>query len=124
MPIQDRSVEFRSCVESIRTRSVAPAKQKLIHKRSGETIQKSEFTRSSEVIGKAIWATALKLNKLAQRTCPPRIVSALPFGPVRVIRDLRCTTHPGFFSSIFLSRLVSPIPSGVLRDSSTHPPSE
>ena len=77
MPIQDRSIEFKSCVESIRTRSVAPSKQRLIHKKSGETGQKSEFMRNSEVIGKAIWATALKLNKLAQRTCLHRSDSAL-----------------------------------------------
>lgn len=68
MPIQDRSNEFRSCVQSIRTRSVGPpAKQKPLKKRDGDGAEKSNFSIASAGIRKAISETALKLNKLGQR---------------------------------------------------------
>ena len=67
MPIQDRSNEFRSCVQSIRSRSnVPPAKQRLLNKRSGDA-EKSEFAVAAKGVSKAVAATALKLNKLGQR---------------------------------------------------------
>ncbi|EJD03676.1 integral membrane protein sed5 [Fomitiporia mediterranea MF3/22] len=70
MPIQDRTNEFRACVESIRSRSIAPTRaaeqrQRLLRQRGKENV-KSEFTRMATAIGKDISATALKLNKLAQ----------------------------------------------------------
>jgi syntaxin 5 len=70
MPIQDRTNEFRACVQSIRSRSAYPSrredKQKLLQngKASGS---KSEFTQMASSIGKEISSTNLKLNKLAQR---------------------------------------------------------
>ncbi|KAJ7103294.1 t-SNARE [Mycena belliarum] len=68
MPTQDRTNEFRSCVESIRSRSSLPrgadAKQRLL--RNGKTTTKSEFSRMASAIGKDISSTTLKLGKLAQ----------------------------------------------------------
>ncbi|KAJ7751250.1 t-SNARE [Mycena maculata] len=67
MPVQDRTNEFRSCVESIRSRSNVPrgaeAKQRL---RNGKTTTKSEFSRMASAIGKDINGTTIKLGKLAQ----------------------------------------------------------
>lgn len=65
MPIQDRTNEFRACVESIRTRSsLPPARQRLLNgKQPGG---KSEFARMATAIGKEISNTSLKLGKLAQ----------------------------------------------------------
>ncbi|KAF8215970.1 t-SNARE [Mycena galopus ATCC 62051] len=66
-PIQDRTNEFRSCVESIRSRSSGPrpdAKQRLL--RNGKTPTKTEFTRMASTIGKDISSTTIKLGKLAQ----------------------------------------------------------
>ncbi|KAJ7897099.1 t-SNARE [Mycena olivaceomarginata] len=67
-PIQDRTNEFRSCVESIRSRSSLPrgadAKQRLL--RNGKTTTKSEFSRMASTIGKDISSTTIKLGKLAQ----------------------------------------------------------
>lgn len=71
MAIQDRTHEFRSCVESIRNRSAVPpraaeAKQKLLQSHSNGGA-KSEFSRMASAIGKDISSTAIKLGKLAQR---------------------------------------------------------
>ena len=72
MPIQDRTNEFKACVESIRSRSAAPPtkateqRQRLLQRRGKENA-KSEFSRMADAIGKDISATTLKLNKLAQR---------------------------------------------------------
>ncbi|KAJ6520065.1 t-SNARE [Mycena sanguinolenta] len=66
-PIQDRTNEFRSCVESIRSRSAgsrSDAKQRLL--RNGKTSTKSEFSRMASTIGKDISSTTIKLGKLAQ----------------------------------------------------------
>ncbi|KAJ7293097.1 t-SNARE [Mycena rebaudengoi] len=67
MPIQDRTHEFRSCVESIRSRSSprgAESKQRLL--RNGKTTTKSEFSRMASTIGRDISSTTVKLGKLAQ----------------------------------------------------------
>jgi syntaxin 5 len=68
MPNQDRTKEFRSCVDSIRTRSAQPArnveKQRLLAQRKQNT---SEFTRMAEEIAKDISSTSLRLTKLGQR---------------------------------------------------------
>lgn len=71
MPVQDRTNEFRACVESIRSRSSVPArsvaeqKQRLLQQsKSGGS--KSEFTRIASAIGKDISSTTIKLGKLAQ----------------------------------------------------------
>lgn len=73
MPIQDRTSEFRACVESIRNRSSIPArseaKQRLLQSQGKGHGEKSEFTRMAASIGKEISSTALKLEKLAQREC-------------------------------------------------------
>lgn len=73
MPIQDRTVEFRACVDSIRHRTVAPlrsrdseAKQRLIGQRRNEA-NKSEFAQMAGGINKDIAGTVTKLDKLAQR---------------------------------------------------------
>ena len=72
MPVQDRTNEFRACVESIRSRSSVPArgvaqqKERLLQQgKSGGS--KSEFTRMASAIGKDISSTTIKLGKLAQR---------------------------------------------------------
>lgn len=69
MPIQDRTNEFRACVDSIHHRSVSRGveqKQRLLQK--DRSSSKSEFSRLASAIGKDINNTTLKLNKLAQRT--------------------------------------------------------
>jgi len=69
MPLQDRTNEFLSCVESIRTRSSFPAKPPTKQRRLDDKARadgKSEFTRTATVIGKDISATTVKLGKLAQ----------------------------------------------------------
>lgn len=73
MAIQDRTHEFRSCVESIRNRSAVPprtaeAKQRLLQSHSNGDA-KSEFSRMASAIGKDISSTTIKLGKLAQRKC-------------------------------------------------------
>jgi len=69
MPLQDRTNEFLSCVESIRSRSSLPpknpGKQRLLDKQA-RADSKSEFTRMASAIGKDISSTTLKLGKLAQ----------------------------------------------------------
>lgn len=72
MPVQDRTNEFRACVESIRNRSSLPprggeAKQRLLQSQGRAEGSKSEFTRMANAIGKDISSTNLKLNKLGQR---------------------------------------------------------
>ncbi|KZT02432.1 t-SNARE [Laetiporus sulphureus 93-53] len=70
MPVQDRTNEFRACVESIRNRSSLPqrgveAKQRLLlQQRSAES--KSEFSRTAAAIAKDISNMTVKLGKLAQ----------------------------------------------------------
>ncbi|KAF7784036.1 hypothetical protein Agabi119p4_201 [Agaricus bisporus var. burnettii] len=67
MPIQDRTNEFRACVDSIHHRSVSRGveqKQRLLQK--DRSSSKSEFSRLASAIGKDINNTTLKLNKLAQ----------------------------------------------------------
>ncbi|KII94155.1 hypothetical protein PLICRDRAFT_50139 [Plicaturopsis crispa FD-325 SS-3] len=72
MPVQDRTNEFRACVESIRTRSSLPprggeSKQRLLQQQpGGRAGGKSEFSRMASTIGKDISSTTLKLGKLAQ----------------------------------------------------------
>ena len=72
MPVQDRTNEFRACVESIRNRSSVPArsvaeqKQRLLQQSKGGG-SKSEFTKIASAIGKDISSTTIKLGKLAQR---------------------------------------------------------
>ncbi|KAI0734645.1 t-SNARE [Fomitopsis betulina] len=70
MPVQDRTNEFRACVESIRNRSSFPqrgaeAKQRLLPNGKGPE-SKSEFTRMASNIAKEISSTTIKLGKLAQ----------------------------------------------------------
>ncbi|KZO95950.1 putative syntaxin [Calocera viscosa TUFC12733] len=71
MPVQDRTNEFRACVESIRNRSAvipskgAEQKQRLLAN-GGKQREKSEFARMAAGIGNDISGTTLKLNKLAQ----------------------------------------------------------
>ncbi|KAF9460137.1 integral membrane protein sed5 [Collybia nuda] len=70
MPIQDRTNEFKSCVESIRSRSSvtrgSESKQRLLQSYGKPSGSKSEFSRMAFAIGKDIASTTLKLNKLAQ----------------------------------------------------------
>ncbi|KAI0814810.1 t-SNARE [Irpex lacteus] len=71
MPVQDRTNEFRACVESIRNRSSLPprgseAKQRLLQSQGKEGDGKSEFTRMANAIAKDISSTGIKLGKLAQ----------------------------------------------------------
>ncbi|KAF4573122.1 cis-Golgi t-SNARE syntaxin [Pleurotus pulmonarius] len=71
MPVQDRTHEFRACVDSIRNRSAPPrhgeAKQRLLNQANGRTGgSKSDFARMASAIGKDISSTTIKLGKLAQ----------------------------------------------------------
>ncbi|KAI0688676.1 t-SNARE [Cytidiella melzeri] len=71
MPIQDRTNEFRACVESIRNRSSLPprgfeAKQRLLQSQGRDGDSKSEFTRMATAIAKDISSTGIKLGKLGQ----------------------------------------------------------
>ncbi|KAG6862170.1 hypothetical protein C0995_004252 [Termitomyces sp. Mi166 len=71
MPTQDRTNEFRTCVDSIRSRSSIPArgtetKQRLLQSNGKASGSKSEFSRMASAIGKDISSTSIKLNKLAQ----------------------------------------------------------
>ena len=73
MPVQDRTNEFRACVESIRNRSTissrnAEQKQRLLHAQAKDS-PKSEFTRLASGIAKDINTTTIRLGKLAQREC-------------------------------------------------------
>lgn len=79
MPIQDRSTEFRACVDSIRNRSAvgrrSDVKQRLLQGRTSGA--KSDVSRMATAIGKDISTTSLKLGKLGQRECsPPHPISA------------------------------------------------
>lgn len=68
MPVQDRTNEFKACVDSIRNRSATrgmESRQHLLQK--DRSSPKSEFSRMASAIGKDISSTTLKLNKLAQR---------------------------------------------------------
>lgn len=70
MPTQDRTLEFKACVESIRSRSSAPsrsaeAKQRLLQA-GGREVRKSDFSMMAASIGKDISTTTVKLGKLAQ----------------------------------------------------------
>ncbi|TFK36908.1 t-SNARE [Crucibulum laeve] len=69
MSVQDRTNEFKACVESIRSRSSLPShadtKQRLLQQ-DGKPGPKSEFSRMASAIGKDISGTTLKLSKLAQ----------------------------------------------------------
>ncbi|KAI6136464.1 t-SNARE [Pisolithus sp. B1] len=70
MAIQDRTNEFRTCVDSIRNRSAplphaAEAKQRLLQSHAKDTA-KSEFSRMASAIAKDISTTTVKLGKLAQ----------------------------------------------------------
>ena len=77
MPLQDRTNEFLSCVDSIRNRSSLPTKVPSKQRRGN----KSEFTRMASVIGKDISTTTVKLGKLAQREHVYRFIRS------------RCTKH-------------------------------
>ncbi|KAI0275337.1 t-SNARE [Gloeopeniophorella convolvens] len=69
MPTQDRTNEFRACVDSIRNRSSLPArhpdKQRLLDGQARPD-NKSEFTHMASAIGRDISSTTVKLGKLAQ----------------------------------------------------------
>jgi len=68
MPVQDRTYEFKACVESIRNRSSIPQRgaERLLQNGKGNKQPKGEFSRMASTIGKDISSTTLKLGKLAQ----------------------------------------------------------
>ncbi|KAG8838370.1 cis-Golgi t-SNARE syntaxin [Serendipita sp. 400] len=74
MPVQDRTTEFKACVDSIHSRSSYPGrggtKDRLLNSPNGQGKMrggtKSEFSRMAVAIGKEISSTTLKLQKLAQ----------------------------------------------------------
>ena len=70
MPVQDRTHEFRACVDSIRSRSAGrnSTKQPLLLN-GKQASPKSEFSRMAAGIGKDIAKTTGNLGKLAQREC-------------------------------------------------------
>ncbi|ELU40566.1 SNARE protein SED5/Syntaxin 5 [Rhizoctonia solani AG-1 IA] len=61
MPVQDRTIEFRTCVESIRNRTLGPNRSRQVTKPGSS---KSEFARMAGSIGKDIASCSLKLDKL------------------------------------------------------------
>lgn len=68
MSKQDRTHEFRACIDSINKRTALgnrglEAKQRLLQAKS---VTKGEFTSMATSISKDISSTGLKLNKLAQ----------------------------------------------------------
>jgi syntaxin 5 len=68
---QDRTNEFKACVDSIRNRSAldtrnSEAKQRLLQS-NAKPPGKGEFSHMALSIGKDISSTTVKLNKLAQR---------------------------------------------------------
>lgn len=63
MPVQDRTIEFRTCVESIRNRT---ALAKPHAHRAPKPGSKSEFARMAGAIGRDIAGCSIKLEKLAQ----------------------------------------------------------
>jgi syntaxin 5 len=69
MPVQDRTTEFKACVESIRNRSSLPKgaeqKQRLLQSQAKDT-SRSEFSRLASAIAKDINGTTIRLGKLAQ----------------------------------------------------------
>jgi len=69
MSIQDRTHEFKSCVDSIRSRSAVPQRRQDVKQPflNAKSHTKSEFSRMASSIGKDISSTTLKLSKLAQR---------------------------------------------------------
>ena len=69
MPVQDRTHEFRACVDSIRNRSAGgrnATKQPLLPN-GKQVLPKSEFSQMAAGIGKDIAKTTGNLGKLAQR---------------------------------------------------------
>lgn len=72
MPVQDRTTEFHTCVESIRNRSSLPRaaeqKQRLLQGQGKES-SKSEFSSLASAIAKDINGTTVRLGKLAQCEC-------------------------------------------------------
>ncbi|KZP25407.1 t-SNARE [Athelia psychrophila] len=68
MPTQDRTNEFRACVDSIRARTPSAARGSEARRRllDGKSGEKSDFSRMASGIGKDISSTNLKLGKLAQ----------------------------------------------------------
>lgn len=67
---QDRTNEFKACVDSIRNRSAlgnrnSEAKQRLLQNNT-KPPGKGEFSHMASSIGKDISSTTVKLNKLAQ----------------------------------------------------------
>lgn len=70
MAVQDRTHEFRTCVDSIRNRSAiqpraAETKQRLLQSH-GKGAARSEFSRMASNIAKEISSTTIRLSKLAQ----------------------------------------------------------
>jgi len=72
MPVQDRTTEFRACVDSIRNRSIGrgglSVKQPLLRGKQRQEVAagRSEFSRMAAGIGKDIAKTTMNLGKLAQ----------------------------------------------------------
>ncbi|KAF8578433.1 t-SNARE [Ramaria rubella] len=67
MPVQDRTNEFRACVDSIRNRSAGRNLTKVPQPPNGkQPSTKSEFSRMASGIGKDIAKTTANLGKLAQ----------------------------------------------------------
>ncbi|SPO20280.1 probable syntaxin, vesicular transport protein [Ustilago trichophora] len=64
--VKDRTSEFQGLVESIASRSVQPAKQKLINNTAPGSSPKGEFARRAQAISKDIASTTAKLQRLAQ----------------------------------------------------------
>ena len=103
MPIQDRTNEFRTCVESIRNRSAtrprgSEAKQHLLQP-NGKPGNKSEFSRMASAIGKDISSTTLKLGKLAQRESW-RLTPAASLNPVVQLQSEKLCSTIGQWKSV------------------------
>jgi len=113
MAIQDRTLEFRTCVDSIRNRSViqprtAEAKQRLLQSHG---TAKTDFSRMASAIAKDISGTTIKLGKLAQRKCPqchPTVTRLTP--PLVAKRKTLFDDRPVEISVRVIRYTVDPLP--------------
>jgi syntaxin 5 len=67
--LKDRTNEFKSAVESSRTRNESSSSSLIVGSSSSSNNVRSEFAKIAGKIGKDIQGTTIKLEKLAQREC-------------------------------------------------------
>ena len=86
---QDRTNEFKACVDSIRNRSALGNKNsetKRLLQNNTKPPGKGEFSHMASSIGKDISSTTVKLNKLAQCASILACYSTITFMPLTVAK--------------------------------------